>query len=344
MKVSLIIPSYNSCRTIDRLFGSLFLQKSADCVQEIIVVDSSDDKNTRDVIKGINDPRMKVILLDQKTSPARARNTGARHATGELLCFIDSDVYLAEDWLEKILAAYAKGCKVGCGSVSLPSFQQDDPLAKAQLYLQFNEYLYPVSLDLQYPLEERGTIPRSSTCKKVIDIANLRKRGMNAGEMCVRAFVPSCNLFCDREVFERAGGFPDLRASEDTLFCLRLGGIEKIWFIPAAKSFHIFRQEWQGFARNQQLLGKYVAIYRRMYYKNWIYKGIIPVILFPGFLILKSIRIALRIRTTGTIHFRQFLSAFGVFALGLFYWSEGFLGGCFAENEITECSIRQFDR
>ena len=105
INISFIIPSYNSFQTIGRTLKSIFALKSFGHVKDVIVVDCSDDGKTRELLKG--DGKLKVILLDKKTSPALGRNSGVEHAEGELLCFIDSDVYLDEDWLENILQAYA---------------------------------------------------------------------------------------------------------------------------------------------------------------------------------------------------------------------------------------------
>jgi glycosyltransferase involved in cell wall biosynthesis len=293
IKVSFIVPSYNSFKTIGFTLESLLRQNHKDGTKEIIVVDSSNDSRTREVIGKFDG--LKLIALDTKTSPAKGRNIGAQEAQGELLCFIDSDVCLGPNWLEKILEAYSQGKKVGCGSVSLPDFQENEKLAAAQLYLQFNEYL-------------------------------------DTGIEHSRSFVPSCNLFCDRAVFESVKGFPEIRASEDTLFCLRLAGIAEIWFLPRARCFHIFRLEWDGFKKNQELLGKYVSIYRKIYYKSWMYSGIMPVILFPGFLAVKSIRIAMRLKKAGKYHFGTWLKSWWIYKLGLFYWSVGFIKGCFSDE------------
>src|ERR1700686_1180601 len=102
IKVSFIIPSYNSYQTINRTLKSVFALKSFENVIDVIVVDSSDDVITRELLKDV-EKALKIVLLDKKTSPALGRNIGAEQAQGELLCFIDSDVYLDENWLENIL-------------------------------------------------------------------------------------------------------------------------------------------------------------------------------------------------------------------------------------------------
>ena len=91
--ISIIVPSYNSCRTIGRTLESLRPRLSEEKILELIVVDSSDDRQTRVLLKNYEKlEKIKIVLLEQKAIPALARNIGFEHATGDLLCFIDSDV------------------------------------------------------------------------------------------------------------------------------------------------------------------------------------------------------------------------------------------------------------
>jgi len=298
--ISFIIPSYNSYQTIHRTLKSIFSQKLFSQIKEIIVVDCSDDQKTRELIKDPMFPlqgnsKLKIILLEKKTSPALGRNCGAKHASGELLCFIDSDVILADDWLGKVFEAYQAGCMVGAGSVSVPDFQKDNQLALAQLYLQCNE-----SLD--------------------------------AGKTRSVVTVPGCNIFIKRAFFEREGGFPDLRAAEEVVLCLKLGEYTKVWFVPGAKCFHVFRENLRGYFNNQKILGKYIIIYRRMMYPKWYYQDLWPVLLLPGFLLIKVLRIKLRIYKAGWGHYKKFFISSPLFMAGLFYWALGFLQGCFEKG------------
>jgi len=294
--VSFVIPSYNSFKTIKNTLDSIFKLRNFTVIKEIIVVDSSDDGETRRLIQE-DDKKLKVILLDKKTSPALGRNIGAQHATGSLLCFIDSDVYLDETWLEHILKAYLDGCKIGAGSVSIPDFQKKNNLALAQLYLQFNESL---------------------------DVGKTRPITM----------VPACNMFVDRELFNKVGGFPDIRASEDVLLCLKIGELTKVWFVPDARCFHIFRESFQSYYNNQLVLGKYIIIYRRKTYHKWYYKGFWPIVMLPGFLLIKITRIKWRILRAGWRHYRKFIICSSLFLVGLYFWAKGFVQGCFEKEGL----------
>ena len=61
---------------------------------EIIVVDSSEDASSKDIIANINDQRIRYILSPKKPNfrdVSHARNEGIKASNGELIAFIDDD-------------------------------------------------------------------------------------------------------------------------------------------------------------------------------------------------------------------------------------------------------------
>ena len=137
-------------------------------------------------------------------------------------------------------------------------------------------------------------------------------------------FVPSCNLFCERALFYKIGGFPDYRAAEDVLFGLKANEIEKVWFIPEIKIYHIFRKNIISFLKNQMLLGEYVIIYRRKNYGGLVYSNLIPLLLLPGFLFVKIYRVISRIVKAGWNYICSFILVLPIYFIGLLFWSIGF--------------------
>ncbi len=289
-KISIIIPSYNSQKTITYTLNSLLKQKG-DYIKEIIVVDSSDSPEMQDIIKKYR-PKVKFINAGTKVMPAMGRNLGAIRSTGEILAFLDSDAIAVEDWAEKIALSYLKGYRAGGGGVELPDFQRDIPIAAAQYYLQLNEF-----------------IP--------------------AGVERIKPVLPGVNVFCERTVFEQVGGFPEVRAGEDTIFGLAVSKITQYWFIPDITVAHIFREDLIGFLNNQELLGKYNILYRKRYHYSIIYRGMIPVLLFPGIIILKLGLMVWRITVSRRGELKRFLKVLPLFMKGIYYWSRGFIRGCF---------------
>ena len=290
--VSVVIPSYNSALTIARTVDSLLNQTDGPPA-EIIVVDSSDDGKTPRLLQEIRKgamtraPAIHVIHLAQQTMPAIGRNLGAKQARGPLLAFIDSDAYAASDWIARIREAFAQGLRVGGGSVRLPPEQRWHTIALAQYFLQFSDFL-------------------------------------ETGARRVKPFVPSVNLFCDKQLFDELGGFPEVRASEDVLFCLEAGKSVPVWFDPDVRVYHVFREDFSAYLRNQRMLGKYTLIYLRQTGAT-LYRGALPAFLLPAFILLKLARIVLRVvRTFDALSMAGFVYSLPRFVPGVTSWSGGF--------------------
>lgn len=87
IRVSTIIPAYNSSRTIREAIDSALAQEFAG--QEVIVVDDGSTDSTSAILESYG-ARIKVVT-QQNSGPAVARNAGAQAGTGEYLAFLDSD-------------------------------------------------------------------------------------------------------------------------------------------------------------------------------------------------------------------------------------------------------------
>jgi len=86
--VSVVIPTYNRAHLIGRTIDSV-LGQSYDNVELVIVDDGSKD-NTRDVIVGKYDARVRYFEKPNG-GPASARNFGFREARGDYVALLDSD-------------------------------------------------------------------------------------------------------------------------------------------------------------------------------------------------------------------------------------------------------------
>lgn len=98
-KVSVIIPMHNSSKHIEECVSSVLQQTYKNI--EVIIVDDASEDNSLELLKNFKDNRIKIIELKQNVGAALARNKGIENATGELICFLDSDDYWFLDKLEK---------------------------------------------------------------------------------------------------------------------------------------------------------------------------------------------------------------------------------------------------
>lgn len=100
--LSIIIPVYHGGEAFRRCLASLS-PCIATGIEVIVVVDGNDPESER--IAKIFTP--KVIRLAKNYGPATARNRGAAIATGELLFFLDADVAIAPDAVERAVHCFA---------------------------------------------------------------------------------------------------------------------------------------------------------------------------------------------------------------------------------------------
>ncbi|AIQ60522.1 glycosyltransferase family 2 protein [Paenibacillus borealis] len=102
MKISVVIPMYNSSETITNTLDSIKNQTAFNYILEILVVNDGSTDNSFNLVESYaNENRgMPIILIDKPNGGvSTARNIGMGEAKGEWIALLDSD----DDWLpEKI--------------------------------------------------------------------------------------------------------------------------------------------------------------------------------------------------------------------------------------------------
>jgi glycosyltransferase involved in cell wall biosynthesis len=98
VRLSVIVPVYNDREALDRCLGAL----TTTCPPgvEIVVVDDASTDDPGAVAAG---PGVRLLRLPTNRGPAAARNHGARHARGDIVLFVDSDVIVGPGTLDRVL-------------------------------------------------------------------------------------------------------------------------------------------------------------------------------------------------------------------------------------------------
>ena len=101
MKYSVIIPVYNSEKTIKRCIDSITLQNRSDV--EIIVINDGSTDESESICKALQNEHENIIYIHQENGGvSSARNLGLSVATGEFVMFVDSDDYVDNQLLINI--------------------------------------------------------------------------------------------------------------------------------------------------------------------------------------------------------------------------------------------------
>ncbi len=105
MKFSIIIPTYNRANFLSKAINSILEQTYQDW--ELIIVDDGSTDNTKELVSQYQDERIKYIYQNNAERSA-ARNNGIKHATGNIICFMDSDNYYLSERLENLKTSIEK--------------------------------------------------------------------------------------------------------------------------------------------------------------------------------------------------------------------------------------------
>ena len=107
-KLSVIILTYNSSRTIIKCLDSL--KNQSDKRFEVLIVDDDSTDNTLALIKkNINKYPFEIRLFrNGQHNISIGRNIGIINANSKMISFLDSDAYARNTWIEKIIERFEK--------------------------------------------------------------------------------------------------------------------------------------------------------------------------------------------------------------------------------------------
>ncbi|MBI4387323.1 MAG: glycosyltransferase, partial [Elusimicrobia bacterium] len=100
--VSVVLAVYNGAETLRQTLQSVLAQTYPNI--EVWVVDDGSTDETPEVLRSLQDPRLRVLSLERNVGRSQARNLGVQKAAGELLAMIDAD----DLWYPDKIAAQAR--------------------------------------------------------------------------------------------------------------------------------------------------------------------------------------------------------------------------------------------
>lgn len=108
MVVSIIVPTYNSAKTLEKCLKSIKNQTYRDI--EIIIVDRFSNDETIKIAK-----RYGCKIIQYNCERARAKNIGLRYTNpkSKYVMFVDSDMELTHKVIEECVNVISKNKKIG---------------------------------------------------------------------------------------------------------------------------------------------------------------------------------------------------------------------------------------
>ena len=136
VQVSVIVPSWNSSKTIQRCLQAL-QDQTGDCPYEIIVVDSSTDGTSEMVARHF--PTVRLLHFSDRCFPGDARNLGIAQARGQILAFTDADCIVERDWIVTLVEAHKNPSPNIGGSVDIGNPER--PVTWAAYFCEFSQWI-----------------------------------------------------------------------------------------------------------------------------------------------------------------------------------------------------------
>ncbi len=218
--ISVIIPVYNCPKGIETTLDSLIGQTVSD--YETLPINNNSTDSTSEVIEEFKSTHASIIHPQKETniqSSYAARNTGIHHASGDILLFLDADMWVPKTWIKKMVAVLESnnydylGCNVEVVVNDQPNF--------------WERYEKAFSFPVETYLKDKH-------------------------------FAPTCALAVRREVFEEVGLFDErLESGGDEEFGQRVhrAGFKQ-GYAENITAYHPARDSWDALYSKALRIGR----------------------------------------------------------------------------------------
>lgn len=171
MLFSFVIPIYNAEQTLERCLSSVFAQTY--CKFEVIAIDDgSSDMSYKILQKYANQDARYKIYTQSNMGPGPTRNRGLNIAKGDYVAFLDSDDYIENDYLDKVLKIISKDSP----DVIMLDLVLESPNGKIIRYERASIYSDLSKKEL-IAMQMTGKLPWGG-CRKVVSLDLIRKNSL----------------------------------------------------------------------------------------------------------------------------------------------------------------------
>jgi len=128
--ISIIIPTFNRCKYLQKTLESVVVQNIDDDLYEILVINNNSTDHTQKVIdKYIRDYKNLAIryIFEPISGLLSGRHRGVKESQGEILVFIDDDIIADPNWLISIKKTFENNSINIVGGKNLPNYEIEPP-------------------------------------------------------------------------------------------------------------------------------------------------------------------------------------------------------------------------
>ncbi len=220
--VSIVIPTYNRAKELERCLRSLFaLDYPAHCLEIIVVDDASTDETTTMLQHLLQEAaaqglEMRVVHHTKQQGVGISRNTGAGAAQHDLIAYIDSDCVASASWLRELVPVF-QDTRIAAVGGMIRAYRRVTLLGR---YEDVRSSLFmgvrPQQVRLEGPL----------------------------------TYLPAANMVIRRTTWQQLAGFAPMTQGEDVDFCRRLlmSGAS-MHYLPQGVVYHDYRTTPGAFLR-----------------------------------------------------------------------------------------------
>lgn len=166
--ISIVIPTYNSEKTIKRALNSVLNQSYKKW--EAIIIDSYSTDKTIELIKSYRCKKIKILYVSKNKGLAKARYIGIKEARGNVVAFLDSD----DDWHKNKLLYHInfyklKSAKFTCSAYNLINKKNK----KKKIHPKLNKF------DFKYLLSNRPIALSTAMIEKRLALSKFKNYQRN---------------------------------------------------------------------------------------------------------------------------------------------------------------------
>lgn len=219
-KASIIIPVYNVEDYIEQTLSSILNQSFTD--YEIVIMDDGSTDQTAEIIKSVQDNRIRYFYQENCGRPSKPRNRAIKEARGEIVFIFDSDDLMLPGKLENTIQVMERAPEAGLCFTGFSSIDENNRIVHADSQAPYRKTLDKLS---QSRVDESSFYIKSELALRTLIPSN---------------YVGTSGVAIRREVFDVAGYFDEeVRNSDDYLMWQAIASHFDFIYIP--KVYHLYR-------------------------------------------------------------------------------------------------------